>query len=156
MINPYRSKAVTIFSLIVLSALHSHAQKSSYTDQCVLVKEFLSYTDSTFLNFTKMSKDSPFVILDPHGVLKLCKIDSTTFAFRFKVVSEGEEVENIKKNGIFSANNSHPNVIVFTKTKRKGLTGFGIFKPYNNASAAWVFEKKRKTFILKKNSAGYF
>jgi len=147
-------KAVVTIGLIA-SGWHSYAQKSSYTDQCVLLEDFFTAADSNAFRFTKMAKDSVVTILDVNGLLKDCIVTAIS-NFRLNVVDTGTEIQKIRKSGIFSADPSNKNVLVLTKNRLGGITGFTLFQPYSNFNYYWGFKQRRKVFILKKHGSGHF
>ncbi|WP_276133969.1 hypothetical protein [Polluticoccus soli] len=140
--------------LFVFAWSASYSQRAEYSDKCELVHNLLDSADQTFFDFSDGAKDSSITILDVNGVLKECSMN-TVGNLKLIIINSGEEVERIRKQGIFSAARRQ-NSYVFTKERLGELTGFRVFHPVSNGSFYWGFSERDRRYIFQKKSCGWF
>ncbi len=141
--------------LLNLFGHNVYGQKKEYVSQCVLVRDFIYIADKTFFNFQEISLDSTITILDINNILTDCLIDSLG-KVKVKVVNSGDDLEKVKREGIFSSPTNSKVLFVFTKEQLGNLTGFRIFHPRSNGSCYWGFTRKNNRYYFSKKSFGWF
>jgi hypothetical protein len=149
---------IIVFLTLLFLNLYGHkvyGQKKNYANQCILVRDLIDTADKTFFNFQKIFPDSSITILDINNILTECLIDSLA-KVKVKVVNSGEDVERIKKEGIFSSPKNRKDLFVFTKEQLDNLTGYRIFHPRSNGSCYWGFNRKNNRYYFSKKSFGWF
>jgi hypothetical protein len=143
------------FLLLNLFSGKVYGQRKDYIDQCILVRDLIDTADKTFFYFQKTTADSTITILDVNNILTDCLIDLFSKA-KVKIINSGEDVEKIRKEGIFSSPTNRTDLFVFTRERLNNLTGFRIFHPRSNGSCYWGFTRKSNHYYFSKKSFGWF
>lgn len=130
-------------------------QSKVYVDQCKLIRDLINAANKSFFNFQKMAHDSTITILDVNHILKDCTIESFG-QVRVIIINSGEQIDKIKKEGIFSLSTRRKDLFIFTKELLNNLTGFRIFYPKSNGDCYWGFIVKKNRYYFSKKSFGWF
>ncbi|MBL7706063.1 MAG: hypothetical protein JNM21_11015 [Taibaiella sp.] len=92
---------------------------------------------------------------DPDSILTKCSINAWVTR-KLNVITTGNEIENIRKNGIFTAIRDTSDFIIVSKNTIKDITYYRIFRPKTGADGHFGIKLENKLLIKLKAKYGWF
>ena len=145
-----------LFTFILCSiTFHCSSQTKSYLSECSLLNDFIDSANTRWFYFENVPPDSSIILLDPNKVLANCILHNSD-KWRIQIVSSGKEIDQIKKNGIFSINGRTRYLFILIKGKRKDVVGYSLYHPRSGGDFNWSFKEKNKKLFFFQEKRGYF
>lgn len=144
---------IFILSLQLLYCFKASAQLDSSDSKDEIIKSF--FQSKATIDFMQPEKDSIINMIDVDSTLAKIGINKWG-SKRLNIVSTGDTVLKIRKEGIFYNFSGKDSYFIFAENIIDNVTYYRIFRPRTGADSHFGIIKKGKKYFTVKKGSGWF
>lgn len=143
----------TILLLLLFTGVQSFPVVAQDKQICDYFNSFFHHKET--VEFLRPTGRQTINAYDPDSVLIKCSINAWVTR-KLNVITTGNEIEHIRKNGIFTSIRDTSDFIIVSKNTIKDITYYRIFRPKTGADGHFGIKLENKLFIKLKAKYGWF
>ncbi len=145
-------KITLLIPLLIISGLLFSQDKS---DKVICDYFYEFFQSQKTIDFLQSKKDSLIVAYDADSILTKCGINSWGNK-RLTVITSGENINKLKKDGIFAGLNDTTKFIIVSKNTIEELTYYRVFMPRSGADGHYSLKQINGQYVKQKTEYGWF